>query len=134
MSNTAVPITPIWGYEEPENGIEMRKCFDLAKELFGFSNDIQEFITTHSPAFYQLGGEKNVNVFYVYKDQKDFSSQIRENLDYVDLHDKIGLMPIIAPIVAEKQAEIEAMNELLGKSKFIDRETIFVEGITDKQY
>lgn len=134
MSNTAVPITPIWGYEEPENGIEMRKCFDLAKELFGFSNDIQEFITTHSLAFYQLGGEKNVNVFYVYKDQKDFSSQIRENLDYVDLHDKIGLMPIIAPIVAEKQAEIEAMNELLGKSKFIDRETIFVEGITDKQY
>lgn len=64
MTNTAVPITSIWGYEEPENGIEMRKCFDLAKELLDFSFEVQEFITTHSPAFYQLGNEKTVKVYY----------------------------------------------------------------------
>lgn len=134
MINTAVPITSIWGYEEPENGIEMRKCFDLAEELFEFSFDVQEFITTHSPAFYQLGNESGAKVYYVYKGEDDYSSQLREEMDPLELHDKVGMMPIIAPIVAEKQKEIKAMKELLSSAKFMDKETIFVEGVTDKEY
>jgi len=134
MTNTAVPITSIWGYEEPENGIEMRKCFDLAKELFDFSNEVQEFITTHSPAFYQLGNEENAKVYYVYKGEDDYSSQISEEIDLLELHDKVGIMPIIAPIVAEKQEELLATKALLADAKFMDKETIFVEGITDKAY
>ena len=134
MTNTAVPITTIWGYEEPENGIEMRKCFDLAKELFAFSTDIQEFITTHSPAFYQLGNESDVRVYYVHKEDTNYSSQISENIDLFELHDKVGIMPIIAPIIAEKQAELETMKEVLANAKFVDKDTIFVEGVTDKEY
>lgn len=134
MINTAVPITSIWGYEEPENGIEMRKCFDLAKELFEFSFDVQEFITTHSPAFYQLGNESETKVYYVYKGEDDYSSQICDNIDSLELHNKVGIMPIIAPIVAETQAQILSMKELLENVKFVDKETIFVEGVTDKAY
>ena len=55
MTNTSVPITTIWGYEEPENGIEMKKCFDLAKELLGFSFEVQEFITTHTNLGMRMG-------------------------------------------------------------------------------
>lgn len=134
MTNTSVPITTIWGYEEPENGIEMKKCFDLAKELLGFSFEVQEFITTHSPAFYQLGNENGVKVYYVYKDELDFSSKICEEIDYIELHDKVGIMPIIAPIVEEKQKELLSMKMLLTNAKFVDIETIFVEGVTDKAY
>lgn len=134
MTNTAVPITSIWGYEEPENGIEMRKCFDLAKELFDFSHEVQEFITTHSPAFYQLGNEDNAKVCYVYKGEDDYSSRISEEIDLLELHDKVGIMPIIAPIVAEKQEELLSMKTLLANAKFMDKDTIFVEGITDKSY
>lgn len=134
MTNTAVPITSIWGYEEPENGIEMRKCFDLAKELFEFSSDVQEFITTHSPAFYQLGNEIGAKMYYVYKGEEDCSSQICKEIDLLELHDKVGIMPIIAPIVAEKQAELLYMKALLANAKFVDKETIFVEGVTDKAY
>lgn len=134
MTNTAVPITSIWGYEEPENGIEMRKCFELAKNLFEFSYEVQEFITTHSPAFYQLGKENDVKVYYIYKDEDDYSSQIGERLDLFELHDKVGIMPIIAPIIEKKQAELMNMKELLENAKFVDKETIFVEGITDKRY
>lgn len=134
MTNTAVPITSIWGYEEPENGIEMRKCFDLAKELFEFSHEVQEFITTHSPAFYQLGNEGNTKVYYVYKGEDDYSSQISEEIDLLELHDKVGIMPIIAPIVAEKQQELLSMKALFANVKFMDKETIFVEGVTDKAY
>lgn len=134
MTNTAVPITTIWGYEEPENGIEMRKCFDLAKELFDFSSEVQEFITTHSPAFYQLGNEQGAKVYYVYKGEDDYSSQVNKEMELLDLHDKVGIMPIIAPIVAEKQAELESMKALLATVKFVDKDTIFVEGVTDKAY
>lgn len=134
MTNTAVPITTIWGYEEPENGIEMKKCFELAKELFEFSYDVQEFITTHSPAFYQLSNENDVKVYYVYKGTDDYSSQVYEEIDPLELHDKVGIMPIIAPIVAEKQAQLSAMKKSLANVKFVDKETIFVEGITDKGY
>lgn len=134
MTNTAVPITTIWGYEEPENGIEMRKCFDLAKELFDISFEVQEFITTHSPAFYQLGNESDVKVYFVYKGEDDYSSQLCEEIDPLELHDKVGMMPIIAPIVAEKEQELASVRELLINAKFMDKETIFVEGITDKAY
>ena len=134
MTNTAVPITTIWGYEEPENGIEMKKCFELAEELFEFSYDVQEFITTHSPAFYQLSNENDVKVYYVYKGTDDYSSQVCEEIDLLELHDKVGIMPIIAPIVAEKQAELSEMKKSLANVKFVDKDTIFVEGITDKGY
>lgn len=134
MTNTAVPITTIWGYEEPENGIEMRKCFELAKELFDFSLEVQEFITTHSPAFYQLGNEHGAKIYYVYKGENDYSSQVSKEIELLDLHNKVGIMPIIAPIIAEKQAEIESVKALLTTAKFVDKETIFVEGVTDKAY
>lgn len=51
-----------------------------------------------------------------------------------ELHDKVGIMPIIAPIIEKKQAELMNMKELLENAKFVDKETIFVEGITDKRY
>lgn len=133
LANSAVPITTIWGYEEPENGIEMKKCFDLARELYDFSEEIQEFITTHSPGFYQLGNEKDVKVYYVHK-KEDFTSQFCENMDIYDLHDKVGIMPLITPIISEKQEELRKAREMLADIKFVDKETIFVEGITDKDY
>ena len=45
----------IWAYEEPENSLEMAKSFDLAEQFQKeFSERNQVFITTHSPAFYDL--------------------------------------------------------------------------------
>jgi len=44
----------VWGYEEPENNLELLKCFDLAKELVEGSSQIQTFVTTHSPSFYSV--------------------------------------------------------------------------------
>ncbi|MBE4043191.1 ATP-binding protein, partial [Vibrio parahaemolyticus] len=44
----------IWGFEEPENNLELKYAFELAEVFRGYSKDIQIFITTHSPAFYAL--------------------------------------------------------------------------------
>lgn len=131
---SAVPYTPIWGYEEPENGIEMKKCFELADELYGYTNQIQTFITTHSPGFYKLEFHENVNTYYVYKSTDSYVSTFCKEIDIAELHDKIGIMPIVAPMIEEKQKEISRLRECIEKVSFADINTIFVEGITDKQY
>ena len=48
----AARVVTIWGFEEPENGLELIKSFELADEFDDYSKDIQMFITSHSPAFY----------------------------------------------------------------------------------
>ncbi len=134
LAHSAVPYTPIWGYEEPENGVEMKKCFDLAEDLYDFSNQIQEFITTHSPGFYKLEKNCGAKIFYVYKEQGNFSSVFSENIGTLYIDDKIGIMPIVAPVIQKKQAEIDELKHSIEHFPFKDVDTIFVEGITDKEY
>lgn len=134
LAHSAVPYTPIWGYEEPENGVEMKKCFDLAEDLYDFSNQIQEFITTHSPGFYKLEKKCGAKIFYVYKEQGSFSSVFSENIGTLYIDDKIGIMPIVAPVIQKKQAEIDELKHSIEHFPFKDVDTIFVEGITDKEY
>lgn len=134
LAHSAVPYTPIWGYEEPENGVEMKKCFDLAKDLYDFSDQIQEFITTHSPGFYKLEKQSGVKIFYVYKEQGQFNSIFCENIGTLYIDDKIGIMPIVASLIQEKQAEIDELKYSIEHFPFKDTDTIFVEGIMDKEY
>ncbi|MDR0915060.1 MAG: ATP-binding protein, partial [Oscillospiraceae bacterium] len=68
--NSSVPSNTIWGYEEPETGIEMSRCFDCSKEFLTYSKDINIFLTTHSPAFYSLEHENDSKVFYISKNDK----------------------------------------------------------------
>lgn len=51
------PISSIWAYEEPENNLELASAVQLADELMAVaaSNSAQVLLTTHSPAFYDLG-------------------------------------------------------------------------------
>ncbi|MFN7881439.1 MAG: ATP-dependent nuclease, partial [bacterium] len=51
------PISSIWAYEEPENNLEIASAVQLADELIALANAsiAQVLLTTHSPAFYDLG-------------------------------------------------------------------------------
>ena len=49
----------IWGFEEPENGVEYLACFEMAKEFLLYTGERQIFITTHSPAFYSQTKSEN---------------------------------------------------------------------------
>lgn len=113
----------IWGFEEPENNLELRYAFELAKTFKEYSKDIQIFITTHSPAFYALDKTDgdNVNTFYISQGedsctQVDVVSHEKTN----ELHESMGLLPIITPYLTkiyEHQSEIEDL-----KSKLIQLE------------
>ncbi len=126
-------INMIWGYEEPENNLEMLTAFKLAKDFIDYSKEIQILITTHSPGFYTLkvNNSESVNLFKVTK-EKNKEAEIKELLTYNDLDDDMGIMPLIAPYVQERVIEIEHLQDEIINYKNelsnIDKNTIFVEG------
>lgn len=132
MGKNSLPYTVIWGYEEPENGIELLKSYELAKEIYGYSKNIQMFITTHSPAFYSLQSMDGVAVEYVYKSETQNHTELSNRIDMDILNGKIGILPIISPYIQEKEQEIKKLRLFLEKDSLIDCNTIALEGITDK--
>lgn len=119
----------IWGFEEPENNLELRYAFELAKKFKEYSKDIQIFITTHSPAFYALDKTDgdNVNTFYI-SQSEDCCTQVdvlsHANTD--EIHENMGLLPIITPYLTkiyENESEIEKLKvklaELEDSVKFV---------------
>lgn len=116
--NWSPKINTIWGYEEPENNIEMLRAFDLANEFMEYTGkDIQVFLTTHSPAFYNLITENKkwgVKGYYIEQDNGHFSkSQIIEDTE--DLDDKMGILHIITPHVRAAKNEIENLKSIQAK-------------------
>lgn len=126
-------VSVIWGYEEPENNLEMLASFKLAEQFVDYSKDIQLLLTTHSPGFYSLKGKhpSNVNLFKVSK--QDGKDALIFNLDSHSLLDNdMGLMPLITPHIQEKIIEIEKLKEdnikFQSEIESTNKNVIFVEG------
>ena len=128
----SMKITTIWGFEEPENGVELSKCFAMADEFMEYSTEIQIFVTTHSPAFYMKKDDDNCKVLYV--TQKNEGTSIKNNIQSKDIGEIMGLLPIVAPYIAEQEEKINEVKKLLINEPLMDIPTIFVEGKTDKLY
>ena len=134
----------IWGYEEPENNLELRAAFALAGLIKKYSDNIQMFITTHSPVFYRLGFDERDNnkktlAYEVFqREEKNKKSTDLREIDLLDeVDDKMGLLPLITPYVVNKEEEIRKINkenELLQKKlNSMDKDIVlFVEGKHDK--
>lgn len=140
------PITPqIWGFEEPENNIEYSACFSLNDQLVDAANEkIQIILTTHSPAIYNISNKVKENqklkcaCFFVEKSQDNSTYLIKIN--HQDIHEKIGFMPLIAPIIAEKEQIWkndkkrleETIFEIKSDLEIHKKHRVFVEGVSDK--
>lgn len=148
----AVRVFTIWGYEEPENSLELSKTFEMAEEIYHISNEIQILITTHSPAFYLTCQKDGVQLFSVYQKDLDKDTNIQQIDDAKKINEDLGVMQLVAPFIQEiaykKDVTIEdmlkALNEvknqnieyknIINETGIIDKPTIFVEGKTDKKY
>lgn len=96
----------IWGYEEPENGVELKACYELAQEFFGYSSEIQLLITTHSPAFYSL---KDKVLLYYVKKENGISKYYKEKT-ITKIDEEMGLLPLIEPYMDSIKKEVERLN------------------------
>ena len=128
----------IWGYEEPENNLELRRCFELAKELVDGASEIQSFVTTHSPAFYSIFrdcDQTKVALFLVTKgDPEPTSSLVRVTGDseITSLDSSMGLFDLLEPHFRKARQELARLRKAEKKLTNTAKATIFCEGPTDK--
>lgn len=138
----------IWGFEEPENNMEMGNAFKLSKIFANFSEDLQIFINTHSPAFYSLAKEftDKTNLYLVKSVNEKIGTKLNSiAIANIQIFDKeVGILPIITDYIskevelrqsAEKKAEelkkLKSNTNILVLSE--DKELSYVKKIFEIQ-
>ena len=127
-------IYTIWGFEEPENGVELTKAFELADEFDEYSSTIQLFVSTHSPAFYMKNNTPETSVYFTTKKENNEETSFISNRSAELIGKDMGLMPLVAPFIAKKMEELNQIKSITSESLSNDIDTILVEGVTDKDY
>lgn len=135
----SISKTYIWGFEEPENGVEYMSCFEMADELYSSRKDRQILLTTHSPAFYNKHDQDDVTCYYVYKSEIG-SSKYRFDADINTISEEIGFMPLVTPyIIQERQKYLsreatlrQQLNNITEQyNQAVGRVVLITEGKTD---
>lgn len=108
----AVGSAFIWGFEEPENGVEYLSCFELADELYSYINSCQMLITTHSPAFYMKSEANEAKCFYAYKDENG-KSQYKSDISQIQINENIGLLPLVSPYIEQERKKYLQQEQIL---------------------
>lgn len=129
----------IWGYEEPENSLEMGRAFDLADQFQAdFAKTNQIFLSTHSPAFYSLGHD-NVRKWLIRScdgHEFDGNATVAVPLESVADFDKsVGVAALISERAKHLHDQIEQLQdsaqELKSRLKNAEMPHVIVEGPTD---
>ena len=131
-------VVTIWGYEEPENNLETRKCFELAEFFISNSSSVQTFLTTHSPVFYSVftGEHEDVKLLEVQLDPVIGTALTARAIgvpsDVDALHSSIGFLELLEPHVRDWKRRVDQLEYRLTEGLELNHPTIFVEGPTDK--
>jgi len=131
-------VVTIWGYEEPENNLETRKCFELADFFIANSLSVQTFLTTHSPVFYSVftGTHEDVKVLEVQLDPVTGTALTARAIgvpsDVDALHSSIGFLDLLEPHVRDWKRRVDQLEHRLTEGLELNHPTVFVEGPTDK--
>lgn len=117
-SKKSVGGSYIWGFEEPENGIEYLSCFEMAKEFYSYIKDCQILITTHSPAFYTQSMNAYSTRFLVNKNEEGASKYSIET--GTEINETMGLMQLVAPFIERVEKEYTSRSNI-EKSNLIGK-------------
>lgn len=136
----SMPYTFIWGYEEPENNLEVKAALALAEEFGEFvrEDDYQIITTTHSPIFFNMANRMAeeepdcASVHFVTRESDESGTRTSREPD--DLDDEMGTMLLFAPYVADFELEIETLKEAKAAAEQESEDTrpkLVVEGDSD---
>ncbi|HBR4686295.1 TPA: AAA family ATPase [Klebsiella variicola] len=134
----------IWGFEEPENSLELANAIEEAKVFLelGKAKNKQIFLTSHSPAFFSLKDD-GVSKYFVSKTHQHMgrlNSVVKElSKDSTQLPSELmgetPHLPVISSYLEQAHAEIEKSKELSAslEQKLLQHNAsiVFVEGATD---
>ena len=129
----------IWGYEEPENNIEMGQALKYADAFMGYATDKQIVMTTHSPIFYALAKREHCNAYRVSK-QGRFETEICLSTSaQSELDNEMGVAEFLAPRIekslterARRQRKVATPQNALAVEGKFDR--IIFEAILEKKF
>lgn len=131
-------VVTIWGYEEPENNLETRRCFELADYFVSNSKEVQTFLTTHSPVFYSVfqGTDEGIALVEVQLNADEgtrVTARLTGQASDVDaLHSSVGFLDLLEPHVREWRAKVQGLQQRIDEGLNLEHPTVFVEGPTDK--
>ena len=128
--------THIWAYEEPENSLEMARSFQLARQ---FSDDLAEdnqiFLTTHSPAFYDIS-QRNSGKWLVRANRRGPGSDVRRLHSSTIADEEVGVAALVADRsreLYEQLAEAEdSAQKLASRVDEFTQPILVVEGPSDE--
>lgn len=130
------PISSIWAYEEPENNLEIGSAVQLADELHALAKSCtaQILLTTHSPAFYDLGQrESDVALHFVVRSVDADGTVTKTDAKGVD--ESLGTLAMLAPRISEMVAQVRQQEAAMATAARMAEENcprIFVEGESDR--
>lgn len=130
------PISSIWAYEEPENNLEIASAVQLADELHALAKagTAQILLTTHSPAFYDLGQrESEIELNFVTRTTDADGSVIKTDPKGID--ESLGTLAMLAPRISEMVAQVRQKEAAKAAAAQLAEENcprIFVEGESDR--
>lgn len=97
----------IWGFEEPENSYEYRRCIQVAEEFENqYCKSSQIFISSHSPAFYNNPSERKAVFNVGYEQNRTIQLKDSKNLD-----EELGYIALYQDFV-ERVKQLENENTL----------------------
>ncbi|WP_181918735.1 ATP-dependent nuclease [Wenzhouxiangella sediminis] len=135
----------IWGFEEPENSLELANAISEAQRFLDYARtpNKQIFLTSHSAAFFSLD-EKQTKRFYVHRDdsgEKEGTTVATEihGLDPDrlpgELMGETPHLPVISFHLRESHAKVQSLKEhtqlLRQRLDDAQRPLLFVEGESD---
>ena len=130
----------IWGFEEPENSLEFNMARKMSDDFYNvYRKNSQIFVTTHSPAFIDLGNKENCSGYRCYiKELSTAITDFKNEKDEELLSEELGYAYILQRQFDEYKAqktELEQMNVLVNDLKKelqnSRRPVVLTEGKTD---
>jgi hypothetical protein len=125
----------IWGFEEPENNLELAKQVEVSREFSDYSRELQIIVSTHSPAFYKAAKDSESGSIQ-FASRVDGRTTFRSEPMPESVDGSLGLMPFVEPYLdrAEKRRKevMAAMDELRLNGLVYKGNALYVEGASDE--
>ena len=132
----------IWGFEEPENSLEYNMARKMAEDFYSiYKSNSTIFMTTHSPAFIDLGYREDGRGFRCYKHLETTEVVSFEEAQKLELlEEELGYAYILKEQYEQYKAVVKRNEEMQEKIENLETEimlaqkpVLFTEGKTDAQ-
>lgn len=144
LSDHSVEDYHVWGFEEPENSLELANAINEASTLRGMANENnkQIFLTSHSPAFFSLSGA-DVQRYFISRSEAR-GERLTSTIRLIDIAAALPAelmgetphLPVISEYLRMAHEEILRIKQvgadLAAQVAAHALPIVFVEGISDK--